>query len=125
MKASIKFTALLLLAGASVFAAIPAKAAIPPKLNAITFTSLPSLQGLAVKAEKNLAGKAIVIISDEDGNVLRKDELSNKAGMEKNYILTKLDEGDYTIEVVSKDKSVKQDIHVYTDGKNKMFFIKG
>ncbi|MDB5123834.1 MAG: hypothetical protein JWP94_1963 [Mucilaginibacter sp.] len=125
MKASIKFTALLLLAGASVFATIPAKAAIPPKLNAITFTSLPSLQGLAVKAEKNLAGKAIVIISDEDGNVLRKDELSNKAGMEKNYILTKLDEGDYTIEVVSKDKSVKQDIHVYTDGKNKMFFIKG
>lgn len=124
MKTSIKFTALLLLASASVFAAIPANAAIPPKVDAITFASLPSLQGLAVKAEKNLVGKATVIISDEDGNVLRKDELSNKAGMEKDYILTKLDEGDYTIEVASKGKSVKQDIHVYTDGKDKMFFIK-
>ncbi|HWZ15893.1 MAG TPA: hypothetical protein VNW95_11715 [Mucilaginibacter sp.] len=124
MKTSIKFTALLLLAGASVFAAIPAKAAIPPKVDAITFASLSSLQGLAVKAEKNLVGKATIIISDQDGNVLRKDELSNKAGMEKDYILTKLDEGDYTIEVASKGNSVKQDIHVYTDGKEKMFFIK-
>lgn len=124
MKTSIKFTALLLLAGASVFAAVPAKAAIPPKLDAVTFSSLPALNGLAIKAEKT-TGKATIIISDQDGNVLRKDALSNKKGMEKDYILTKLDEGDYTIEVVSKGKSVKQDIHVYTDGKEKYFFIKG
>ncbi len=124
MKTSIKFTALLLLAGASVFAAIPAKAAIPPKLDAVTFSSLPALNGLAIKAEK-VTGKAVIIISDQDGNVIRKDVLSNKKGMEKDYILTKLDEGDYTIEVVSKGKSVKQDIHVYTDGNEKYFFIKG
>jgi len=122
MKNSIKLTALFLLAGATVFAAVPAKAVIPSTPPAITFSSLPSQKGIDVKVEKS--EKAIVIVSDKDGNVLRKDILSNKKGMEKGYVLTSLDNGDYIIEVNANGKSVKQDIHVYDEDQTKMFIIK-
>lgn len=121
MKNSIKLTALFLLAGVSVFAAVPAKAVVPTKADVVTFSSLPSQNGVGVKVEKN--EKAIVIITDKDGNVLRKDELSKKS-MKKDYILTSLENGDYTIEVISNGKSVKEDIHVYDEGDTKMFFVK-
>jgi len=121
MKNSIKLTALFLLAGASVFAA-SAKAVVPSNPAAVTFSSLPSQKGIDVKVEKS--DKAIVIVSDKDGNVLRKDVLSNKKGMEKGYILTSLDNGDYTIEVISDGKSVKQDVHVYDEDQTKMFIVK-
>jgi|SRR5471030_442275 len=122
MKNSIKLTALFLLAGASVFAAVPAKAVVPSKADIVTFSSLPSQKGVDVKVDKN--EKAIVIISDQNGNVLRKDVLSGKKSSEKAYILTSLDNGDYTIEVVSNGKSVKEDIHVYDEGDTKMFIVK-
>jgi hypothetical protein len=67
----------------------------------------------------------MVIISDKDGNVLRKDVLSNKKSMEKGYILTNLDNGDYTIEVISNGKSVKEDVHVYDEDQTKTFIVKG
>jgi hypothetical protein len=122
MKNSIKLTALFLLAGASVFAAVPAKAVVHSSPAIITFSSLPSQNGIDVKVEKS--EKAIVIISDKDGNVLRKDVLSNKKNMEKGYILTSLDNGDYTIEVISNGKSVKEDVHVYDEDQTKMFIVK-
>lgn len=123
MKASIKFTALLLLAGASVFAAVPAKAVAPAKSPVITFSSLPADKGVGVKVE-NESGKAIVTITDKDGNVLRKDALSSAKGFEKGYILTSLDNGDYTITVTTNGKVAKEDIHVYDEGQIKMFIVK-
>lgn len=122
MKNSIKLTALFLLAGASVFAAVPAKAAVPPKADVVIFSSLPSQNGVGVKVSKN--EKAIVIISDQNGNVLRKDVLSEKKSSEKAYILTSLENGDYTIEVIANGKSVKKAIHVYDEGNTKMFIVK-
>ena len=122
MKNSIKLTTLFLLAGASVFAAVPAKAAVPPKADVVIFSSLPSQNGVGVKVSKN--EKAIVIISDQNGNVLRKDVLSEKKSSEKAYILTSLENGDYTIEVIANGKSVKKAIHVYDEGNTKMFIVK-
>ncbi len=121
MKNSIKLTALFLLAGVSLFASASAKAVVPASPAAITFTTLPSQRGVGIKVEK--AEKAVVIIADEDGNVLRKDLLSDKKS-EICYILTSLDNGDYTIEVRSNGRSVKEDIHVYEEGRTKMFFVK-
>lgn len=123
MKASIKFTALLLLAGASVFAAVPAKAVVPAKSAVITFSSLPADKGIGVKVENEL-GKAIVTITDKDGDILRKDALSNAKGLEKGYILTSLDNGDYTITVTANGQVAKEDIHVYDEGQTKMFIVK-
>ena len=125
MKNSIKLTALLLLASAGVFAATPsvAKATLVPPAAAVTFSSMPSQRGVEVKL--NESSKAIVMITDQDGNVLRKDVLSNNKGLEKGYVLTKLDNGDYTIEVTANGQTVKKAIHVYDEGQTKMFIING
>ncbi len=116
MKNSIKLTALLLLASAGVFAATPSmpKASLVPPTAAVTISSMPSQRGVEVKL--NESAKAVVIITDEDGNVLRKDVLSNNKGIEKGYILTQLDNGDYTFEVRSNGQTVKKAIHVYDEG---------
>ena len=127
MKTSIKLTALFLLASTGLFAATTVKTnsnVAPSAKNEITFSSLPSERGVDVKVEKNAPGKAIIMIYDKDGNVLRKDVLSAKKGMEKAYILNQLENGDYTIEVTSNKQVVKKDIHVYDEGDTKMFIIK-
>jgi len=124
MKNTIKLTALLLLASAGVFAAATASAAVvPSSTDVITFSSLPADKGVDVKLEKSESAKAIVMIYDKDGNVLRKDALSAAKGFEKGYILNKLENGDYTMEVTSNNKVVKKAIHVYEEGQNKMFII--
>ena len=128
MKNTIKLTALFLLASTGLFAATTVKTSgtvAPSTKDVITFSSLPSERGVDVKVEKNAPGKAIIMIYDKDGNVLRKDVLSANKGTEKAYILTQLENGDYTIEVTSNKQVVKKDIHVYDEGDTKMFIIKG
>ena len=128
MKNTIKLTALFLLASTGLFAATTVKTSgtvAPSTKDVITFSSLPSERGVDVKVEKNAPGKAIIMIYDKDGNVLRKDVLSANKGTEKAYILTQLENGDYTIEVTSNKQVVKKDIHIYDEGDTKMFIIKG
>ncbi len=128
MKASIKLTALFLLASTGLFAATPAKSThrvTPPAKDMITFSTLSSSRGIAVSVDKNESGKAIVMIYDNDKNVLRKDILTSGRATEKGYVLNTLDNGDYTIEVTTNKHVVKKAIHVYNEGENKMFIIKG
>ena len=128
MKNSIKLTALFLLASTGLFAAATTKttgAVVPSAKDEITFSALPSQKGVAVKVEKSQAGKAVVMIYDKDGNVLRKDILSDNKGLEKGYILNQLENGDYTIEVTSNKQVVKKAIHVYDEDDTKMFIVKG
>jgi len=123
MKTSIKLTALFLLASATVFAASPSKAAVAPAKDAITFSTLPSQKGVAVKVEKGAAEKAIVTITDQNGNVIRKDALTSNKGLEKAYVLNQLDNGDYTIAVTSNNQTVKKAIHVYDEDGAKEFIV--
>ncbi|HEY4323746.1 MAG TPA: hypothetical protein VGN20_07160 [Mucilaginibacter sp.] len=124
MKNSIKLTALFLLASTGVFVATSAKAAVvPSKADVITFSSLPSERGIAVKVEKTAPGKAIVAIYDQDGNVLRKDIVKSDKAFDKAYILNQLENGDYTIEVTSHGQVVTKDIHVYDENGTKMFIV--
>ena len=128
MKNSIKLTALFLLASTGLFAAASAKAnslVVPSSTDVITFSSLPSDRGIDVKVEKSAPGKAIVIIYDADGNVIRKDVMPANKSFDKAYILNKLDNGDYTIEVTSSKQVVKKAIHVYDEDQTKMFIIIG
>jgi hypothetical protein len=126
MKNSIKLTALFLLVSAGLFAATSAKAdglVVPSTKDAITFSSLPSNKGLEVKVDGAASEKAIVMIYDKDGNVLRKDVLSAGKAFEKAYILNQLENGDYTIEVTSNKQVVKKDIHVYDEDNTRMFIV--
>jgi uncharacterized protein (DUF2249 family) len=117
MKNSIKLTALFLLATTGLFAATPAKA-LTADVHTATISSLTSNKGIAVKAAD---AKSIVMIYDQDKNVLRKDVLASNSS--KGYILNTLENGDYTMEVTTNKQTVKKNIHVYDEGKNKTFII--
>jgi hypothetical protein len=122
MKKSIALAALLLVIGTSVFAAAPAKSTGSSQ-DEISFVPLKSDAGFGVQIEKETAGKSIVIISDNDGNVIFKDLLSKGASGTKGYIISSLEYGDYTVEVVSNKQTVKKQLHVYDDGTAKSFFF--
>jgi hypothetical protein len=125
MKNSIKLAAIILLLSGGLIASASAKTidTKAPSKDVITFSSLPSEKGVAIKVEKTTPGKAIVMIYDADGNVLYKDVMSKFKSMEKGYILNKLDNGDYTIEVTSNKQVVKKQVHVYEEDYRKMFII--
>ena len=126
MKNSLKITALSLLLSTGLFAAASAKPTDPTTPSAkdvITFSSLPSLRGLDIKVEKSGPGKAVVMVYDENDNVIFKDALQGQKETEKGYILDQLENGDYTIEVVSKKQSVKKEIHVYDDNNIRTFIV--
>lgn len=125
MKKSIKLSALLVLLTAALFTVNPVKAAPAKTTDEVEFTSLPASNGIDIKVSKSEAGKTIIIIYDQDKNVLRKDVLSGAQTAEKGYILTSLDNGDYTIEVTSGKKVVTEEVHIYDEDATKMFIIKG
>lgn len=122
MKKSIAFAALLLALGTSVFAAVPA-VANSSKSDEISFASLPADKGFAVKVSKEEAGKSMVIIYDKDSNVIFKDLLSKGTDAQKGYIVSNLENGDYTVEVVSNKKTVTKQLHVYDEGQKKSYIF--
>ena len=123
MKKSITLAALLLVIGTSVFAAAPGKLTGSGSQDEIAFVQLNTDDGFGVRIDKEVAGKAFVIISDNEGNVLFKDVLSKGASNTKAYLINNLDYGDYTVEVYSKDQVVKKQLHIYDDGQAKSFFF--
>jgi hypothetical protein len=123
MKNSIKLAAALLVVSASIFS-VSAKAVVPFTGDVVTFSSLPSLAGLNIKVDKNVAGKAIVIIYNQNKDVIFKDALAADKSSQKGYVLNQLESGDYTIEVFSGNKTVKKDIHVYEADGQKSFLVK-
>ncbi len=124
MKRSINLLLVLLLS-ATLFAAIPAKAIYynnAQKTSVITFSTLPSKKGIEVKFKKGTEGKAVIIIYDNDKNVLRKDVLSDAKSLEKGYILTTLEDGDYTVEVTLNKIVIQKKLHLtcfYNEGQTK------
>ncbi|MDB5153843.1 MAG: hypothetical protein JWR54_2594 [Mucilaginibacter sp.] len=123
MKKSITLAALLLVIGTSVFAAAPAKSSGHNSQDEISFVPLKSDNGFGVKIDKEVAGKSIVLVYDNAGNVLFKDLLSKGASGTKGYLIDNLDYGDYTIEVYSKSQTVKKQMHIYDDGQAKSYFF--
>src|SRR5258708_35908994 len=104
MKTSITLAALLLLLGTGVFAAAPAKTK-GNKMNTreqVSFIPLHGYRGFAVRVDKQVPGKSMVIVYDQDQNVVYKDCLTKGTEAEKKYILSQLSTGDYTVEVYSK-----------------------
>gem|GEM_PF-487627 len=127
MKKSIKLSALLLLFSTGLFAATPkttVKSMPPGKKDYIVFNTLPSQRGIDLIIQKAEMGKTIVIIYDDNGNVLRKDVLNNLNKIRKGYVLNQLDNGDYSIEIISKNQVFKRSIHVYNEGPIKSFIVR-
>ena len=117
MKKSIKLTAILLLVSVCtvMMPGVQAKTinSIPPAKDVINISSLPSNVGVGVNVEKNNPGKVVIMIFDEYGNVMLKQVLSAGREVEKDYILNKLDNGEYTIQVTSNKKEMEKDIRIF------------
>jgi Rieske Fe-S protein len=128
MKNSIKLTALLLLFGTGLFAAVPAKHADPKTTSIksmVRFSLMPSKRGIEIKVKNDAPGKAMVIIYDWNNDVVWKDALTQKKGMDKAFNLSQLDNGNYTIEVMLDKQVVEKTAHVYYRGDTKFVQIRG
>jgi hypothetical protein len=123
MKKSIALGALLLVLGTSVFAATPAKIKDNGAKDEVSFVQLKTDNGFGITIDKETAGKTIVIVYDDAQNVIFKDVLSKGKSGEKSYLISSLEAGDYTVEVVSKGQTVKKQMHVYEDGDSKSYFF--
>ncbi|HZX59624.1 MAG TPA: hypothetical protein VFE54_12895 [Mucilaginibacter sp.] len=119
MKKTIALAALILGLGTSVFAAVPAKLKAP-KAEKVSFTSLKDDKGFGVSVE---AGKSIVMFYDANNNVIFKDLLSKGGAAVKGYVVTGLEDGDYTVEVAANKSVVTKHIHVYDEGQKKSYIF--
>ena len=122
MKKTIKLAALFLLVSAT-FATVASAKGTTLADDQITFTSLPSLNGLAIKVESTQPSKAIVTVYDADHNVIFKDSMPAYKAMEKGYVLDQLENGDYTIVVKENKSEVKKQVHVYDQDGAKSFIV--
>lgn len=123
MKKSIALTALIAVLGTSVFAATaPAKSG-DKSADEIAFVQSKKDNAFGVKIGKETAGKAVVIVYDDASNAIFKDVLSKGESGQKSYLISSLESGDYTVEVVSKGQTVKKHMHVYEDGNAKSYFF--
>ena len=124
MKKAIKLTAIALLLGGSLFAASKPHRMVPmTNHDKIDFYTLPSQRGIDLRIQKADAGKTIVVIYDNDGNVLQKDVLTGTQ-IRKGYVLNQLENGDYSIEITSNHQVFKKNIHIYDEGPIKSFIVK-
>jgi hypothetical protein len=123
MKHSIKLLATGLLLSTAFVAASPAKPArtkISSMKKMVTFSALPSKRGIEIKLNKLAPGKATVMIYNWDNDVIWKDALSPEKRLARGYILSQLDNGNYTVEVMlDKQMVAKKTAHVYYRGDTK------
>jgi hypothetical protein len=127
MKTSIKLSALFVLLTAGVFATTVAKAADghpAPKAKAVvTFNALDHDRGIKLSIPKSESGRSFVKVYNKQKEVLLQDFVPSKADVTKGYVLTGLEDGDYTMEITTDNQVVKKAIHVYQDGDQKSFYI--
>jgi len=125
MKKLINWVVLFLLLGTSAFATSPAK---PKSNNAkpnekVSFIPLRLKSGFAIMVDKQEPGNSMVLIYDKNQNVVFKDLLTKGTRAEKKYVFPHLDNGDYTVEVVSKNSDVKTKFSVYNRGDKKIVHL--
>src|ERR1700733_11914978 len=123
MKHSIKLLAMGLLLSTGLFAAVPVKPTTPKTFQMkrmVSFTQLPTKRGIEIKLNDPTARKAMVIIYDWNNDIVWKEPLSQKKGLDKGLVLSQLDNGNYTVEViVDKQMVAKKTAHVYYRGDTK------
>ena len=84
--------------------------------NRVSVIPLHHSRGFAIMVDKAIPGSSEVIIYDSDGNGLFKDKLPNGIRSEKKYLTRELDNGQYTVEIYSKDLDVKTKFYIYNNG---------
>jgi len=124
MKKTIKLAAIALLLSSGLFAVTPKTPGkmATGKQDKIVFYTLPSQSGIDLRIKKAEPGTTTVTIYDDEGRVLQKDFV-NKTDIRRGYNFTQLDEGDYSIEIVSNGQVFKRKIHIYQEGPVRSFIV--
>ncbi len=128
MKNGMKLAALLLLASTSIFAAVPKKKIGHNDMSMakmVTFSTMPSGRGIDIKVDPNVSEKALVVIYNYENDVVWKDMLKKKQGMEKAFNLSQLGNGNYTVQVILNKQKVQKTAHVYYRGDTKFVTLRG
>jgi hypothetical protein len=120
MKTPIKMIALLLLIflGTGAFASIHVRSYHKAShiTSHVSLIPLKHSRGFALMVDKNTPGDSMVIIYDINGNAFFKSKLSSGLRNETKYVTTQLEEGQYTVEVYSKNHDVKTRFYIYDNG---------
>jgi hypothetical protein len=122
MKTSIKLIVLLFLLSTGAFAK-PSRNHNMNTYNQVSLIPLHHSRGFAVMVDKAQPGNSMVIIYDSDRNVVFKDRLTKGMRNEKKYLLHELDNGQYTVEVFSKDHDVQTKFYIYNKGDKRIVDI--
>ncbi|MBD1391543.1 hypothetical protein [Mucilaginibacter glaciei] len=117
MKKSITLLALILTLSSALFAKTT------PADELITINPLRTALGVGISVNANDASRSVVRIYNADNTIQFIDQLAKKGTAAKAYILKDLEDGNYTIEVATKNQVVKKQIHVYNEDGKKSFFI--
>ena len=128
MKKIISLTGLLLFASTGIFAATPLKPTNPNTASIkkmVTFSTLPSKRGIEIKLNQNTPEKATLIIYNYENDVVWKDALGKNKPTQKGFILSQLDNGNYTVQVVLNKQIVQKTAHVYYRGDYKYVSLRG
>ena len=124
MKTSVKLVVLFLLMflGTSAFASIHIRSyhKAKPATSQVSLIPLKHSRGFAILVDKNMPGSSIVMISDINGDVFFKHRLQNGMHNETKYLTTQLEDGQYTVEVYSKDHDVKTKFYIYNNGSRRI-----
>ena len=123
MKKFITLTSLFLLLGIGVCSAVSAKPKNHNKRSSheqVSFIPLHQKGGFAIMVDKQEPGKSMVIIYDQNKDVVFKDCLTKGTRAEKKYVLSNLDNGNYTVEVYSKTHDITTSFYVYDKGQKKI-----
>jgi hypothetical protein len=128
MKRSITLTALCLLMGVGAIASTPKprhhKMNVSMDKQQVSIIPLRQEPGFAVMVDKQMPARSMVIITNDDESMIFKDVLTDGTTAEKKYNLSKLDAGNYTLEVFTKGHDVKTNFYVYNKSQGKVIFVK-
>lgn len=120
MKKAIKLSALLLLVSTSIFAAT---GKVKPAQDEVTVQSAAKPMVVAISIQKESVGKSYVTFFDADSNELMTDYLPAKDSVAKNYNLSELAPGTYTMAVTSNNQVVKKQLTVFEEYGVKTFMF--
>jgi len=79
--------------------------------------------GVDVNIDNATAGEAVVVMSDAKGNVVLTDKFTAEAGdIKKNYLMTDLAAGEYTISVSTNDEVTAKTVTLSNDEQDETYY---
>ena len=124
MKTSIKLVTLFLLMflGTGAFASIHVKSYHKANRTAgqVSLVPLKHSRGFAIMVDNKMPGSSLVMISDINGDIFFKRRVQNGMRNETKFLTTQLEDGQYTVEVYSKNHDVKTNFYIYNNGSRRI-----